>query len=163
MNRTKVSYCTNVEKVNGIVETMDLAIPKCSSDKYAWANEGRWTFGSLPRLDLLDIYGRQFSVYTKSNGLFETMVHLKDAAARMTSDQTPKVSTELQTKVEEIVNVRAENSEMEAIEMSAAENREEFPNDGDEMKRQRKSVWKRLRRYLQKRTMCIRRLFKRRR
>lgn len=128
MNRTGVVQ----ENVNCIAECLDLAIPHVLSDQYAWTNE-RWTYGSLPNLqpNLLELYGRQFTQYSQSTGLYDTMVYLK------TLGQIPEV-----------------------VEIETIESGTKFPDDSA-AKNRKKSFWKRLRRYLQKRTKFIRRLFKR--
>lgn len=69
------------EAARSVVDALDIAVAekKSPSEKRDWESE-RWAFGSLPRLDLLHLYGRQFPEYSESDGLFETMTNLKHSA-----------------------------------------------------------------------------------
>lgn len=109
----------NTSERNTVNEYLDLAIPELLEDEQYWRDEKRWTFGSLPDIELLDLYGLQFVAYKKTTGLYDTMM---DYATEMSS------------------NVKAE----------IAMERE---------KCQRKSFWKRIRKYLRKRVTFVRRLF----
>lgn len=128
--------------VNGTVEYLDLAMPETVEDEQYWKDEERWTFGSLPDIELLHLYGLQFGAYEKTTGLYETMVKY-----------APETSSDAKTGVAVLMTADCSRENPKIVRVLG---------DGGE-KCQRKTFWMRIRRYLQKRTQSIRRLFSARR
>lgn len=118
---------------NESVEYLDLAIAEKFENEQYWKEQKRWTFGSLPDVELLDLYGLQFDAYSNTAGLYGTM---REYASEISSN--------------------ALKSEL-ALEKS--ETLEDVKEHGREKRKRMSFLWKRIRKYIRKRAAFIRRLF----